>query len=121
MLAAATLDRLPPEVLHALDLHVRLGLVFGDVLRVLEDALRIGFERRLEFLFGQLIPWVVFEPWVAFEFMDAVESKPFGLLSLNQCIYKVPCFGRPTLGDLFFLDLYLLRENLVSDFFARPA
>ena len=91
------------------------------MLRVLEDALRIWLEGRLELFLGQLLPGVVLEPRVVLDLVDAVESQPLGLLSLDQRVDEVPGFRRPPLRDFFLLHLDLLRENLVPDFFARPA
>ena len=81
----------------------------------------LRFERSINLLVKKGLPVVVAKPNMLLHLCRPIEPKPVARLSLQTLIDEVCGFERPAIGQLVPLDLDLLGEDHVSDFFATAA
>ena len=62
-------------------------------------------------------PLYIPQPHMLLDFIRPVKSQPIRRFALQAFIYKVRCFHAPAIWYVRLLQLYLLLEYLVSDFF----
>ena len=67
------------------------------------------------------VDWIIAQPRVLEDFIDAGVSHAKVGLSLQESIDKICRLQRPIIGNLVLLDLDLLSQHFFSDFFTRTA
>ena len=78
-----------------------------------------GDEWGSEFLFDDLLPVNIFEPYVLLDLIWAVEPEPVRGLPLYQLVNEVCGLQTPSLGQIGLLQHDLLLEDLVADLLPR--
>ena len=88
---------------------------FADVLLV-KVIFQWWHKRCSYFPLVEVLPGKVSKPRMSFDFVRSVVTQPVMRLSLHHLIYEISGFDRPFVGNIAFFDLYLFRQNVITNF-----
>jgi hypothetical protein len=114
------LNRVPTQVLAPLN---EIGVI--EILPLLADVLLVVVvvswrdERCSQLFLVEVLPWEVREPGVPLDILAAVVAESVLWLPLDHLVDEISGLDAPSDRHFLLLNLYLLRQNVVSDFFPR--
>jgi len=83
----------------------------------IEIVLGLRRDKRRGFFLGKkFVPIEIFEPDVLLHFVWSIKTQSASRFALDEFVDKISSLTTPTLGNFLLFDLYLLRQNVVSDF-----
>ena len=78
-------------------------------------------KRRFQSFGFERVPIEIFKPWVRFHFLASLHSQSLSWLPLQAPVHEVCSLFRVALRNIFILDLSLLVQNGISDFFSASS